>query len=262
MQQSLANIVGSGRVIKMRMWGKIIGGAAGLAIGGPLGALMGAAAGHALDRMGDDALLAEPEVAVKSAAFTIGVIALAAKMAKADGEVTRDEVRAFHKLFRVEEEDQADVDRFFDLARRSSHGFEVYARQVAKLFEPGSPVLEELLDTLFEIARADGKVPDSEIAYLSSVAAIFGFDAEAFDRLRRFHLGAEECMGDPWCLLGVPRGADEETVRGAYRRLASTHHPDRLIAAGMPEEALAVANEKMARINAAYDAITRGLPAF
>jgi len=240
----------------MSLWGTIIGGAAGFALGGPLGGLLGAAAGHAVDLYRDgDLVEAEPADNTRKIAFTIGVIALSAKMAKADGEVTRDEIVAFREIFTVEADEIDNVNRIFDLARRDTAGFESYARQIARLFEPGSPVLEQLLDGLFHIAKADGKVPAAEIDYLRRVATIFGFDEPAFERIRRTQLGAEFCQDDPYCVLGVSMSDGEETIKAAYRRLVRENHPDRLMAAGLPQEAIATANAKLALLNTAWETI-------
>src|SRR5689334_10184830 len=169
----------------MSIFGKIIGGAAGFALGGPLGALLGALAGHAADKYvdGETPAIAGPDGAVddhaatRQVAFTVAVIALGAKMAKADGQVDRSEIAAFKEVFQVPPSETANVARVFDLAKRDARGFEPYAKQIAKMFRKNHPVLEELLDGLFHIARADGRIHDAEIAYLAEVAQLFGFSA-------------------------------------------------------------------------------------
>ncbi|MFO1059850.1 MAG: TerB family tellurite resistance protein [Dongiaceae bacterium] len=256
----------------MSIWGKILGGAAGFALGGPIGALVGAVAGHAVDALraaqqpvpagaGADAPAdaaaaeAQDRLGTKRIAFTIAVIVLGAKMAKADGVVSRSEVAAFKQVFRVPPEELRNVGRLFDQARRDAGGFEPYARQVAGMFTPGSPVLEELLDGLFHIAKADGKVGAEELGYLRQVAAIFGFDETAFERLRSGHLGPDEA--DPYHVLGIDRSMSDAEIKAAYRKLIREMHPDRLIAEGLPQEFLDVATAKMAAVNAAYDRVAR-----
>ncbi len=243
----------------MSIWGKIIGGAAGFALGGPIGALLGVVGGHAIDRYADDQPIDE-EAATKKIAFTIGVIALGAKMAKADGVVTRDEISAFRDVFRVPAEEVKNVGRVWDMARRTADGFEAYAQQIARLFNPGSPVLEELIGSLFHIAKADGVLHENEVAYLKRVAEIFGFDELAFERMRATYVG--DNGNDPYSVLGVDPTASDEEARTAYRRLIREHHPDRLIAQGLPDELVSAATERMAAVNAAWDRIkkARNLP--
>jgi DnaJ like chaperone protein len=249
----------------MSIWGKLLGGAAGFALGGPLGALLGAVAGHAVDRLADvpapgSALpgrgTEEAErAATRQIAFTIGVIVLGAKIAKADGVVSRSEVAAFKQVFTVPPEEEANVGRIFDQARRDARGFEPYAQQVAGLFQRKSRVLEGLLDALFHIAKADGSVGEAEIAYLRRVAEIFGFEEADFARIRESHLGPD--AADPYNVLGVTREMDNAAIKVAYRRIVRDSHPDRLIAKGMPAEAVALGTARLASVNAAYDRICK-----
>ncbi|MBN9088175.1 MAG: TerB family tellurite resistance protein [Reyranella sp.] len=249
----------------MKIWGKIVGGTAGFALGGPIAALLGVMAGHALDQFveqsaGSDMTVATPvdpndHPGLREIAFTIGVIALGAKIAKVDGEVTRSEVEAFRSFFQVPPGEEKNVERFFDLAKRDAAGFEPYARQVAALFPDAPEILENVLEGLFDIAKADGKVGAAEAEYLGKVAAIFGLSGERFERARAAALGVAEC--EPCIVLGIDPLATDEQIREAWLRQVKAHHPDRLIAQGLPEEAIRVANRKLALINDAYDRLRR-----
>lgn len=236
----------------MSIWGKLIGGAAGLALGGPLGALIGIVIGHAIVDVAVERLRT-PEPERRQVAFTIAAIALAAKMARADGHAGEEEFNAFRRLFRVDPKEEANVVRFYRFAQKSTDGFEAYARQAAQLFEEGSPILEDLLDALFLIARSDGYVTDDEMAYLETVGGLLGFKGGAFARIRSRHVASHP--DDPYVILGVEPGADLAEVRAAYRQLVKQHHPDRHIAAGVPTEFIRVAEQRMAAINAAYRTI-------
>ena len=236
----------------MSIWSTLLGGAAGFAMGGPLGALIGAVAGHVIDRPSSE----EPvKDATKKVSFTIGVIVLGAKMAKADGAVTRDEVAAFREVFHVPPHEVKNVARVFDRAKKEVTGFEPYAQQLAKLFRDNPAVLEDLLDALFHIAKADGVLHPSEIAFLQAVASIFGFDEAAFERIQAGHVSGGEA--DPYLVLGVPRDASDEDIKSRYRTLVRENHPDMLMAQGLPQEFIDLATEKVATINDAYDSIQK-----
>lgn len=250
----------------MKIWGKIVGGTAGFALGGPIAGLLGVMAGHAVDQFVEQRISSETAVAavpsdprnhpgLREIAFTIGVIALGAKMARVDGEVTHDEVEAFRSFFQVPPGEEKNVERFFDLAKRDASGFEPYARQVAALFPDAPEILENVLEGLFDIAKADGRVGMAEADYLARVASIFGLSSERFERARAAALGVAEC--EPCVVLGVDPLATDEQIREAWLRQVKAHHPDRLIAQGLPEEAIKVANRKLALINDAYDRLRR-----
>lgn len=241
----------------MSIWGKIVGGAAGLALGGALGAIIGIAGGHAVD-MAVDAYRKKsgPETdGTKQIAFTTAVIVLGAKLAKVDGAVTRDEVNAFKEVFRVPEEEMKGVAIVFNQAKKDSIGFEPYARQVGEMFAGNMAVLEELLFCLFHIAKADGHYNPKERAFLFEVGRQLGLDEPTFKRIEAESLGPQ--AGDPYAILGVTRNATNEQIKGAWRKLIREHHPDALIAQGMPQEFIAKANETMATINAAYEIIQK-----
>ncbi|MEX0345125.1 MAG: TerB family tellurite resistance protein [Rhizobiaceae bacterium] len=195
-------------------------------------------------------------------AFSIAMIALSAKMAKADGVVTQDEVKAFQQIFEVPPDETKHVARLYNLAKSDVAGFEAYAERMARLCGTGHancPMLEDILDGLFHIAKADGVVHERELVYLGRVAEIFQFDQVHFNRLVARH--AITHGGDPFVVLGVSRDADRGEIRRRYHELVRENHPDRLIARGVPEEFHAIANERLAAINAAYEAIEASVPA-
>jgi DnaJ like chaperone protein len=246
----------------MSIWGKVIGSVAGFALGGPLGAFIGGVAGHAVDKIREEQSLQELEdgqeglaAGAKQVAFTIAVIVLGAKMAKVDGAVSRAEVEAFKQVFHVPPNEMRNVGRIFDMAKKDARGFEPYARQVAWMFRNEPAVLEELLAGLFHIAKADGEVRPSELAYLREVAGIFGLDIRSFERVHAMFMGPAE--SDPYEILGVSRSASNEEIKSTYRRLIRENHPDTLVAKGMPQEFIDIANERMAAINGAYDKIEK-----
>ncbi|WP_118135233.1 molecular chaperone DjiA [Oceanicella sp. SM1341] len=191
----------------------------------------------------------------QSVAFTIAVIALGAKMAKADGHVTRREVEAFREVFRIAPEDEAQAARVYNLARQDVAGFELYADRIARMFRGRPQVLEDLLEGLFHIALADGDYHPAEDAFLREVARRFALDPRVFRSLHARYL--PDVTPDPYDVLGVEHSDDMRTIRARWRALVRDTHPDRLVARGVPEEAITLATRRLAAINEAWEAIQR-----
>lgn len=193
----------------------------------------------------------------RDAAFTLALIALSAKMAMADGAVTASEIRAFYRGVDIPAGIEVQVEKLFDLARQDVAGFESYARKIRSIFADSPDTLEHVLDSLFFIASADGMVHEAELDYLKSVSTIFGFDDARFEQLVAQHILVDDGSVDPYTVLGLAHGADPAEVRRVYRQLVAEHHPDRLIAKGVPEELIGVATARMAAVNRAYERITK-----
>jgi DnaJ like chaperone protein len=264
------------------IWGKIIGAILGFVVSGnTFGALIGMAIGHAYDTrkdFGHGMLWGNKERQApafdgkeRQAAFTTGVVALSAKMAKVDGRVTRPEVEAFKKVFQIKREQEAMIGRMFDSARLSASGFEPFAFQLAQTFNSTPAILEQVLSGLFTIAIADsegGMVTPAEAGFLKQVAYIFNFNPEDLKRIAarsgarmpdtdQIKEHVRETADEPLAILGVSAKASNDEIKNAYRTLIRKHHPDKLVAEGMAPEFVANANEKMKRINAAYDTICK-----
>jgi len=217
----------------MSIWSRIRESLAALARGEPLSRVF-------------ERLSTPPE---RRVAFTIAVIALGAKMAKADGRVTRDEVAAFREIFSIPPEEEENAARIYNLARTDVAGFEVYAERIAGMFADRPEVLADLLEGLVYISVADGEYHPAEHAFLEEVARIFGIPEARFRAMRARHLPGEI---DPWAVLGVAPGADPAEVRARYRALVRELHPDRMIARGVPHEARRLAEQRLAAVNEAY----------
>ena len=185
--------------------------------------------------------------------FTIAVIALGAKMAKADGLVTRDEVTAFRQVFHIPASETQNAARVFDLARKDVAGFDLYAARIRDMFGAGHQALVDLLEGLFYIAVADGSYHPNENVFLEEVARIFGVQSRDFVNMRARFVPDEN--PDPYCVLGVDPTADAETVRRAWRALVREYHPDRMVARGVPEEAMKLAEKRLIQANWAYEEI-------
>jgi DnaJ like chaperone protein len=263
------------------IWGKMVGGAAGLAIGGPIGGVVGAVAGHAYDRYreeeqrarrrrrsarskdraaaGHTPLFDDP-TETRRIAFATAIIVLGAKLAKADGQVTREEIEAFKRRFMIQDHEIGGIAHIYDQAKRSAEGFQPYARQIAALFGQDPIMLEELLIGLFEVATADGHLKDGEVEFLREVSTIFGFDDAKFDQIKATFgatRGPSKVPADAYKILGLSRSVPDDAVKKAYRNLVRELHPDRLMASGLPQEFIERSSERLAAVNAAYDEIAK-----
>lgn len=237
----------------MSIWGKVAGVAAGLAVGSPIGALLGGLAGHFfVDRE------REPhteEGAHDQVAFTVGVIALGAKMAKADGVVTSDEVTAFKEVFKVPDGEMKNVARIFNLAKQDVAGYEAYADQLAKLLSNNRDLLKDVVEGLFHIAKADNVLHPKEEEFLYNVSQRFGFTDTEFKYTLARHVHTDE--RNPYDVLEVDKEISDADLKAHYRKLVSENHPDRLMSRGVPKEFIELANKKLAAINEAYDEIVK-----
>ncbi len=192
--------------------------------------------------------------APRDVVLTTGLVALSAKMARADGVVACSEVEAFSRVVIVPQEDRPNVERLFRLAQATTDGFQAYAAQLAKLLADEPCLLEDIVDGLFLIAQADGAVHEKEIGYLREVSRIFGKDDEWFEAVLARHVVMPD---DPYRVLGANRAMSFPELRRKYRELVLEHHPDREIARGLPPEAVRIANDRLGAINAAWERIER-----
>lgn len=203
-----------------------------------------------------DALAAQKQRR-NEAAFSIALIALSAKMAKADGIVTDDEVSAFSDFFKFPPAEAEKVGMIYRLAQQDVAGFDEYAARVARIYEDSPEVLEDVLDCLFHVAVADGIAHPRELELLDRAATAFGISDLAYSRVKAAHLGLGE--DDPYLVLGLSHGASRDEIKSAYRALVRDHHPDALIARGVPVDMVKIAEGRVAAINSAYERILKEL---
>jgi len=231
----------------MSIWGKLA--AAELLAVGPIAALLGDRAAP-VDR--DKRL---DQVAENQVAFTVGVIVLSAKMAKADGVVTADEVNAFKAAFKVSSAEMKQAARVFNRAKQDVAGYEDCAEQLVIVFKGNRKLLEDVLEGLFHIAKADEALHPEEEQFLGQVAKRFGFTDTEFRSVRARHV--VDAKRNPYEVLGLEPSVSNEELKSHYRALVADNHPEKLIARGVPEEFVTIAVEKVASINEAYDAIAK-----
>ena len=239
----------------MSIWGKIIGGTAGFALGGPIGAIIGIMIGGSFDRKSVFIKSKTINSQQKQNIFALSIIILSAKIAKADGKVTKDEIYAFKEKFKIPENEMEQVGKIFNEAKKTKYGYEQIATQVGELFSDNKLLLEELLNNLFYIAESDGETSVSEIEILKSISKLFGLSEEDFQRI--FHSRLNSKDSDPYKILGVDRNDNDSIIRKKWIKLNKEHHPDNLIAKGMPQEFIDQSNKELASINLAYDKIKK-----
>ncbi len=198
-------------------------------------------------------MMAERKQRRDEAAFSIALIALSAKMAKADGVVTDDEVAAFRDFFHYPPDEEGKVRMLYKLAQQDLAGYEFYLARVAKLYEGQCPVLEDVLDCLFYVAMADGVAHPNEITFLDAAAKAFDMKPAAYRRLKAMHLGIG--ADDPYLVLGVDPALADGEIKAVYRALVKENHPDAFVARGVPIDLVQIAESRMAAINTAYDKI-------
>jgi DnaJ like chaperone protein len=225
-----------------------------MAVWANLSSLLSHTAGEALSGVAErlrTVFGGDPETR-RQVSFSVAMIALSAKMAKADGIVTVDEVDAFREIFQIPEKEAASVARLYNFAKQDVAGFQSYARQVRQLFPDEDDIMEDVMDGLFHIAKADGLVHDREMAYLDEVAQILGVDGKRYTRIRLRHVGGDS---DSWQVLDADPTWSDDELRAHYRKLVQENHPDRLIARGVPPEFVAIANDRLAAINSAWERV-------
>jgi DnaJ like chaperone protein len=229
----------------MSIWERLASAVAQSSVGPSIGTLFGG--GTEVEREPQDRS-ADNEVP-----FTVGVIALSAKMAKADGVVTRDEVKAFKEAFRVSDGEMKQVARIFNLAKEDVTGYEAFAEDLVNVFKGNRKLLEDVLEGLFHIAKADETLHPQEEQFLRNVAKRFGLTDTEFNYIKARHVVATE--RNPYDVLGVNPSVSNDELKSHYRGLIADNNPDKLLARGVPKEFVTIANKRIAAIDAAYDAI-------
>jgi DnaJ like chaperone protein len=247
----------------MKLWDRLAGAVAELGAHaqlsgtGQIGVLLSRLASLSQDDNTDGILDCEDYRALfapdHQGAFTVGVIALSAKMAKADGVVTRDEVRVFQEMFKVAPGAMKDVSRIFNLAKQDAAGYESYAEQLASLLNENRRLLEDVLEGLFQIALADGVFHANEEQFLADIARRFGFTDNEFAAIKARQVGSG--ADHPYEVLGVRPDIDDEALRKHYGKLIADHDPETMIARGVPPEFVSIAARKVAALTAAYETI-------
>jgi len=238
----------------MSIWGSLLGGMVGFSFGGPIGALIGSMIGGRLSSSRRRSGFRQG-FAQQQQIFAFSLIILTAKLAKVDGHVSKEELIAVKEKLKIPENEIDQVVKIFNKAKEDSLGYEPYAQQIAQIYGRNSAVLDEVINILFYIAEADGKVTDSEVNYIKNVSSIFGLNSSQFEGIREARVGSHK--QNPYVILGCDPNDDLQTIRKKYLQLSKEHHPDVLMSKGLPKELIEESEKKLAAINSAYDKIEK-----
>ena len=237
----------------MSIWGSLIGGVVGFSFAGPIGALIGSMLGGRISsarRAGFQQSFARPQQV-----FAIALIILTAKLAKADGKVSKEELIAVKNKLKIPDHEIDQVGKIFNKAKEDSLGYEPYAQQIAQIYRNNPAVLDEVINILFYIAEADGKVSDSEITMIRNIARIFSISQSQFEGIRESRKSSDKL--NPYVVLGCDPNEDFASIRKKYLSLSKEHHPDVLVSKGVPQEVIEESKKKMRAINSAFDQIEK-----
>jgi len=238
----------------MSIWGSLIGGMVGLSLGGPFGMLLGSIIGGKISRARSGArnfgTFAQPQQV-----FALSLIVLSAKLSKADGQVSKEELIAVRDKLKIPENEIEQVGKIFNKAKKESAGYEPYAQQIAQIYKNNLNVLEEVINILFYIAEADGNVSQSELDMMQNIARIFGLNQAQFNSIKESRKSSDKL--NPYIVLESKPEEDLQVIRKRYLQLSKEHHPDILISKGVPQEVIEESKKKMRAINSAWDQIQK-----
>ena len=237
----------------MSIWGSLIGGMIGLSLGGPFGMLLGSIIGGKISRAKSGSgmgTFAQPQQV-----FALSLIVLSAKLSKADGQVSREELIAVKDKLKIPDNELDQVGKIFNKAKEESQGYEPYAQQIAQIYRGNLNVLEEVINMLFYIAEADGNVSKSELEMIESISNIFGLTQTQFESIKESRKSTGK--SNPYIVLESNPNDDIQTIRKKYIKLSKEHHPDLLINKGVPKEVIEESKKKMRAINSAWDQIQK-----
>ena len=237
----------------MAIWGSLIGGMIGLSLGGPFGMLLGSLIGGKISRAKSRAGLgafAQPQQI-----FALSLIVLSAKLSKADGQVSKEELIAVKDKLRIPDNELDQVGKIFNKAKEESTGYEQYAQQIAQIYKGNINVLEEVINILFYIAEADGNISDSELQMIGHIAQIFGLSEIQFNSIKESRKSSDKL--NPYIVLESKPDDEIDSIRKRYLKLSKEHHPDLLMSKGVPQEVINESKAKMRAINSAWDQVQK-----
>jgi DnaJ like chaperone protein len=237
----------------MSIWGNLIGGYLGFSIAGPIGALIGSIIGGKISRARQARF--QQGSRQYQQIFAVSLVILTAKLAKADGHVSKEELIAIKEKLKVPDHEIDQVGKIFNKAKEDSLGYEPYAKQIGQIYKNNPAVLDEVINILFYIAEADGKISNSELSMIRNIASIFGLSDTQFKGIKESRKGSDKL--NPYIVLGCSSKDNFATIRKRYIQLSKQHHPDALVMKGVPKEVIEESKKKMRAINSAFEKIKK-----
>ena len=237
----------------MAIWGSLIGGMIGLSLGGPFGMLLGSLIGGKISRARSSSgfkSFAQPQQI-----FALSLIVLSAKLSKADGQISKEELIAVKDKLKIPENEIDQVGKIFNKAKEESAGYETYAQQIAQIYRGNINVLEEVINILFYIAEADGNVSNAELKMIEHISQIFGLTEVQFNSIKESRKSSDKL--NPYVVLESHPDDTIEIIRKRYLKLSKEHHPDLLMSKGVPQEVIDESKAKMRAINSAWDQVQK-----
>ena len=237
----------------MSIWGSLIGGMIGFSLGGPFGMLLGSLLGGKISRARSSknfGTFSQPQQM-----FALSLIVLSAKLSKADGKVSREELVAVKDKLKIPENEIEQVGKIFNKAKEESTGYEPYAQQIAQIYKGNLNVLEEVINILFYIAESDGEISSSEFIMIKNISKIFGLTQVQLNSIKESRKGSDKL--NPYIVLESNPSDDLQTIRKRYLNLSKENHPDLLLSKGVPKEVIDESKNKMRAINSAWDQIQK-----
>ena len=237
----------------MSIWGSLLGGVIGFSLGGPFGALLGSFLGGKISNISSSNTFASQQNSQQI--FALSLIILSAKLSKADGRVSKEELIAVKDKLQIPDSEIDQVAKIFNKAKDESTGYEPYAKQISEIFKGNQNVLEEVINILFYIAEADGHVSNEEESMIANIAFIFGLSQNQYESIKESRKASDKL--NPYIVLESQPTDDLKSIRKKYIKLSKEHHPDLLISKGVPSEVINESKNKMRAINAAWDQIQK-----
>ena len=237
----------------MSIWGSLLGGVIGFSLGGPFGALLGSFLGGKISNVSSSNTFGSQQNARQI--FALSLIILSAKLSKADGRVSKEELIAVKEKLQIPDSEIDQVAKIFNKAKDESTGYEPYAKQISEIFKGNQNVLEEVIKILFYIAEADGHVSNEEESMKANIAFIFGLSQNQYESIKESRKSSDKL--NPYIVLESQPTDDLKSIRKKYIKLSKEHHPDLLISKGVPIEVINESKNKMRAINAAWDQIQK-----